>query len=317
MLALDASSTSSARGSISGWSSPPTRPASSARSRSASKKRGGRRAPPPRPRCSARSTLSGQTRLGGLDGAAVYELIGAPLVTGAPLSEEFGLAGADGSGLNYIRWLHDNATANRAAIRNDALPGTARPLLYRLLRHALLTEMDRVAFTQLFAASIVSAQDQPERELVQLVAAGAPLTAYERIERAAGLPAFAPAITSYLTRLATLAGLPTAELDRRFGETLDACSHRLDAWITAAATDRLEALRAANPAGLSPRRVRLRREHAARALPPRRPAATCTPPRPPRPAPPPSSATATSAGAAPGRCTTPTSARPGSVTRSP
>ena len=193
--------------------------------------------------------LSGQTRLGGLDGAAVYELIGAPLVTGAPLSEQFGLEGADGTGLNYIRWLHDNATANRAAIRDDALPGAARPLLYRLLRHALLTEMDRVAFTQLLAASIVSAQDHPERELVQLVVAGAPLTAYERIERAAGLPAFAPALTSYLTRLATLAGLPTAELDRRFGETLDACSHRLDAWITAAATDRLEALRAATPAG--------------------------------------------------------------------
>ena len=193
--------------------------------------------------------LGGQTRLGGLDGAAAYELIGAPLVTAAPLSEEFGLEGADGTGLNYIRWLHDNATANRAAIRDDALPGTARPLLYRLLRHSLLTEMDRVAFIQLLAANVVSPLDQPERELVQLIATGAPLTAYERIERAAAQPAFAPALTSYLTRLATLAGLPTAELDRRFGETLDACSHRLDAWITAAATDRLWALRAAAPAG--------------------------------------------------------------------
>ncbi|HLM89527.1 MAG TPA: hypothetical protein VK284_10960 [Streptosporangiaceae bacterium] len=193
--------------------------------------------------------LSGETRLGGLDGAAVYELIGAPLVTATPLSEQFGLEGADGTGLNYIRWLHDNATTNRAAIRDDTLPGSARPLLYRLLRHALLTEMDRVAFTQLLAANLVSAQDQPERELVKLIAAGAPLTAYERIERAAAQPAFAPALTSYLTRLATLAGLPTAELDRRFGEMLDACSHRLDAWITAAATDRLWALRAATPAG--------------------------------------------------------------------
>ena len=48
---------------------------------------------------------------------------------------------------------------------------------------------------------------------------------------------------------ATLAALPTAELARRFGETLDACSHRLDAWISAVATERLGALRAANPAG--------------------------------------------------------------------
>jgi hypothetical protein len=193
--------------------------------------------------------LGGQTRLGGLDGAAAYDLIGAPLVTAAPLSEEFGLDGADGAGLNYIRWLHDNATANRAAIRNDALPGSSRPLLYRLLRHSLLTEMDRLAFAQLLATSVVSAQDRAEREFVGLIPAGAPLTAYERIERAAAQPAFASSLVSYLGRLATLASLPTAELERRFGETLDACSHRLDAWITAAATDRLWSMRAAAPAG--------------------------------------------------------------------
>ena len=131
-------------------------------------------------------TLSGETRLGGLDGAAVYQLIGAPLVTNAPLSEQYGLEGADGTGLNFIRWLHDNATANRTAIRDDTLPGSERPLLYRLLRHALLTEMDRIAFGQLLTAGVVSATDQPERELVAMVATGAPLTAYERIERARG-----------------------------------------------------------------------------------------------------------------------------------
>jgi len=193
--------------------------------------------------------LGGQTRLGGLDGAPVYELIGSPFVTAAPLSEEFGLDGADGTGLNYIRWLHDNATANRTAITTDALPGTSRPLLYRLLRHALLTEMDRLAFAQLLAAGTVTLQDQPERELVGLIATGAPLTAYERIERAAAQPAFASSLAPYLARLATLAPLATAELERRFGETLDACSHRLDAWITAAATDRLTSLRATASAG--------------------------------------------------------------------
>jgi hypothetical protein len=46
-----------------------------------------------------------------------------------------------------------------------------------------------------------------------------------------------------------LATLPSAELDRRFGETLDSCSHRLDAWITSLATARLAALRAAAPTG--------------------------------------------------------------------
>lgn len=193
--------------------------------------------------------LGGQTRLAGLDTALVFELVGEPFVTDAPLSEESGLDGADGTGLNYIRWLHDNATANRAAITTDALPGTARPLLYRLLRHSLLTEMDRLAFAQLLTAGTVTLQDQPERELVGLVPVGAPLTGYERIERAAAEPAFASALAPYLGRLATLAALPTAELERRFGETLDACSHRLDAWLTAAATDRLTSLRTAEPAG--------------------------------------------------------------------
>ena len=193
--------------------------------------------------------LGGQTRLAGLDAAPVFELVGEPFVTDAPLSEETGLDGADGAGLNYMRWLHDNATANRAAITTDALPGTARPLLYRLLRHSLLTEMDRLAFAQMLTAGTVSLQDQPERELVGLVPASAPLTGYERIERAAAAPVFATSLAPYLARLATLAPLPTAELERRFGETLDACSHRLDAWITAAATDRLTSLRTAQPTG--------------------------------------------------------------------
>src|SRR6185503_13194592 len=45
-------------------------------------------------------------------------------------------------------------------------------------------------------------------------------------------------------------GLPTAELERLFGETLDCCSHRLDAWATSLATQRLGELREANPAGV-------------------------------------------------------------------
>ena len=194
--------------------------------------------------------LAGQTRIGGLDGGAVYELIGGPFVTSAPLSEQFGLDGSDGTGLNYIRWLHDNATANRDAVVNDALPGNARPLLYRLLRHSLLVEMDRLAFTHLLETNVVTAADQPERELVGLAAATAPLTAYQRIDRAAAAgTVFTGSLAPYLATLAALAELPTAELERRFGETLDACSHRLDAWITAAASNRLASMRATTPAG--------------------------------------------------------------------
>jgi hypothetical protein len=193
--------------------------------------------------------LAGQTRLGGMDGGAVYELLGAPLVTSAPLSEQFGLEGANGTGVNYIRWLHDNATTNRDAIKNDALPGRSRPLLYRALRHALLLEMDRLAFGSLLTNNVVALAERVEPELVQMTPTSAPLTAYQRIDRVATLPVFGNQLGPYLERLATLADLPTAELERRFGETLDACSHRLDAWITAAATVRLWSLRQATPDG--------------------------------------------------------------------
>lgn len=47
-----------------------------------------------------------------------------------------------------------------------------------------------------------------------------------------------------------LAALPTAALDRLARATLDACSHRLDAWLTAFATRRLADLRATTPAGV-------------------------------------------------------------------
>jgi hypothetical protein len=193
--------------------------------------------------------VGGETRLGTFDAGALDELIGAPLVTAAPLSEEVGLDGADGHGNNYIRWLHDNAVSNKDAVKKDALPGTSRPLLYRVLRHALLVEMDRIAFRHLLDGNVVLAAERVEPELVRLAASETRLTSYQRIDRAIVSPAFASDLAPYLARLAALADLPTAELERRFGESLDACSHRLDAWITAAATKRLWSMRDGEPSG--------------------------------------------------------------------
>src|SRR5204863_3731650 len=135
------------------------------------------------------------------------------------------------------------------AIRNDAPPSGIRPLLYRLLRHALLTEMDRLAFQGLLEQGLVSPSDRAEEELVKLTGAETRLTTYDRIGRALTDPGFPARMAPYLATLATLATLPTAELERRFGETLDACSHRLDAWVTALATEQLSALRDATPMG--------------------------------------------------------------------
>ena len=56
-------------------------------------------------------------------------------------------------------------------------------------------------------------------------------------------------IAEYREALAALESLPTAELERLFTETLDLCSHRLDAWITSLFAERLEEMREATPRG--------------------------------------------------------------------
>ena len=46
-----------------------------------------------------------------------------------------------------------------------------------------------------------------------------------------------------IAALGVLGGLPIADLERLLTETLDACSHRFDAWLTSLATARLKQLR--------------------------------------------------------------------------
>jgi hypothetical protein len=53
----------------------------------------------------------------------------------------------------------------------------------------------------------------------------------------------------YRTRMRDLEGLPSAELERLFTETIDSCSHRLDPWITSLYSQRLETVRARRPRG--------------------------------------------------------------------
>ncbi|MCU1280135.1 MAG: uncharacterized protein JWM53_3681, partial [bacterium] len=185
--------------------------------------------------------LAADTRMGHVDPGQAANLINAPLVTSAPLSES--------NPVSYISWLHDHANAAGIdAIKNDTLPGTDRPLLYRVLRHALLVEMDRAAVRQLVAANVIPATDHIERELVHL-SAQPTLSTYERITRVAVTPTFWPQLQPYLNNLQALASLSSAELERRFSETLDACSHRLDAWITSLATARLWTMRSTAATG--------------------------------------------------------------------
>jgi hypothetical protein len=175
-----------------------------------------------------------------------------------PLSETDPLAPE-----NYVDWLlaHGGDVADlRAGWRG--LVGERPPLLAILLRQALLLEHARVGADLLGLDPV----ERRERELhgmpVVTAAPGGgtqvavPPTVWDRFatevpgtgrtvaETVADLWAAADSpYASYRASLEVLRDLPTAELQRVFAETLDVASHRIDAWVTAMAADRLRELR--------------------------------------------------------------------------
>ena len=185
---------------------------------------------------------------------------------------------------DYVAWLR---TAFVNSMKDQHAPPTDAPidaLLYLMLRQAFLTEYDRSARALLGLRQLLHPHEEREPELVDVVATRAILgphtkppvqrSSWERLnEQIAGIsddtlgqflhdPQSAdkplPAdvrqaiarIAAYRNSLRVLEGVPTAELHRLFTETLDAYSHRLDAWVTSLATRRLAALREAHPRGV-------------------------------------------------------------------
>lgn len=171
------------------------------------------------------------------------ELVAPALSESAPLS------------FNYIRWLR---TATVDALRNETFPaGVTRPtaLLYHVLRHAIVHEYLRLADL------MVGTPPRPDEELIGFGPGAAPwqrlntyipLTGSQTLGEYLLDPAHDAGPLSaapYRSALKAIEDLPTAELDRLFTETLDSCSHRLDAWITSIATRQLERMRLHAPFG--------------------------------------------------------------------
>jgi hypothetical protein len=173
---------------------------------------------------------------------------------------------------NYLHWLR---TATLADLRAEQVPaGVSKPveLLYRLARHGLLLGYRRSAQDLLASVGVLEAGERRETELVGIVpgtearktiwnrldaplagvSGGAPLGEFLQgsVTSGAGSTSAAPTLGDQYAALGLLESLPSAELDRLFTETLDTCAHRLDAWITALATERLAELRAAQPQGI-------------------------------------------------------------------
>ena len=164
---------------------------------------------------------------------------------------------------NYIDWIRK---APIATLQKP--PGLDVPtLLFQLLRHALLAQFARTAFDILIAAGQATEADRREPELVG-VTVGVPgtkrPTIWDRLARpvpgvtgTATLAAYLEAggraqtrdVDAYRRVLDGLQSFSTRELERLMGETLDVCSHRIDAWMTSLATRRLDAMRSSQAPG--------------------------------------------------------------------
>jgi hypothetical protein len=203
------------------------------------------------------------TRLGQLVTAG----LGALATTAAPTR----LGNATYLGSHFALWstivaspltktpLADNYLAAFGAMTlaqlRDATPaGRPVPLLWMLARHAALRQYASSAYELLGAA--VSAADQLEPELIDISPSVRTLRVWDHL--ALPLPGGLGVAGTYLDQhktdgpapfvafwkaLGVLARLSTADLDQVLRETLDLHSHRLDAWYTALAAQRLDALR--------------------------------------------------------------------------
>ena len=195
--------------------------------------------------------------------------VGFPTVQTPPLSETEPLAAdADlggGNKGNYIQWL---ATASVADLHAENYPGPKpTSLLYKILRLSMLQAYSNAAGHAETSAGTLTIAQLHEAELIKIQPATTTLTPLELLARpAAPSPSITwaeylvttpftagssfAAITDLRTSMNRLAALPTAELDRLFTETIDACSHRLDVWATAIANAILKRDRAAQNEGI-------------------------------------------------------------------
>jgi hypothetical protein len=182
------------------------------------------------------------------------------LVTDQPLSETDPLPAAG----NYLAQLASATSVDQILAGYSDTEPTA--LLYQLLRHATLRECYRVVFDTLVDYNMATPDQRIEPEvhgvappagvrpnLWQHLATKIPAISATRFigdVALSGPAGFNLEMASYQGALRLLQGLPTAELQRLLTETLDICSHRIDAWITALPSGRLDRMREVQPTGL-------------------------------------------------------------------
>ena len=152
---------------------------------------------------------------------------------------------------NYLTMF---AGLTLAELRTAAPAVKPIPLLWLLVRHAALRQYASSAYGLL--GTTVSAADQLEAELIDIAPTGHTPRVWDHLALTA--PGGTGAVGTFLDQhktngpapfvafwnaLGALAAMSTTNLDQVLRETLDLHSHRLDAWYTALASARLDALR--------------------------------------------------------------------------
>jgi hypothetical protein len=186
----------------------------------------------------------------------------------APLVQADAADGTKATALapNYIADLLAAAELDPIAM---PVPQETMPLLRALLRHGLLREHAHAGARLVASEDVPLAQLLRDAEFVDLVPGLPPTRTWSRL-RDLDVPGISPTRTvrehldgltdftddavrrlgEYREALSELSATPVSMLKDHLVATLDACSHRLDAWITSLATRRLAQLREQNPVGL-------------------------------------------------------------------
>ncbi|GAB3960428.1 hypothetical protein GCM10027614_82280 [Micromonospora vulcania] len=170
-----------------------------------------------------------------------------------------------------LPWLREMLDATPAELHDNWI-GADEPLLARLVRHSLLQAYADAAFAMV-PVPTADPPPLPEPELVDLVDLTKPdpvvtrtLTSWRHLSTAtyqgrplaevlykaardANPPPQVRPLAETLSALGRLAEIPAGELARLTGGALDLATHRLDAWITAVATERLGQLRGTRRTG--------------------------------------------------------------------
>lgn len=181
----------------------------------------------------------------------------------------------DPTTFNYLYYLQDplltfQTVQTQGLMPNAAPAGELTPLLYLMARHSLLLEMLEAARSsssadmqviknshaldfELWGIVVTTGQTDVITQFTTQPKSGSTTTVFQMLQSNRDS---ANKIVDTLGRVSTmffalkqLSTLPVAELERVFTETLDLAAHRLDAYVTAMATRRLETFRTFNESG--------------------------------------------------------------------